>query len=158
SFGNLLAGGSCTVAVSTPTSPANTADCVAFPGLQNTACVTDDEGNSVCNGANTSCETGCPDANPRLGGGTISDCAILQSDAFKVDITGPAGQIQGDICIGPGGKLSMSGENFTTDNVRLDVGATCAGCSKARVLGKVFHNPPDPEGDLSAEIAACDQA
>jgi hypothetical protein len=100
---------------------------------------------------------GCPDANPRLGGGTPSDCLILQTHAFKVDITGPAGQLQGDICIAPNGKLSMSGDNFVTGDVRLDQGATCSGCSKARVLGSVI-TPPDPKADLTAEIAACDLA
>ena len=48
--------------------------------------------------------------------------SVLELDGGSVDITGPSGVV-GDICIGPGGKLRMTGGSFTT-NVRLDASAT----------------------------------
>src|SRR6266536_1600668 len=142
------------------TSPAVDAGSATCPATDERGVTRPQDGNgdtiAACDIGAFELKPGCPDANPRLGEAT--SCAILQTHAFKVDITGPAGQIQGDICIGPGGKLSMSGANFVTEDVRLDGGATCSGCSSARVLGQIFTNPPDPEGDLTAEIAACDLA
>jgi hypothetical protein len=99
----------------------------------------------------------CPNANPLLGlaatGGKL--CTILQVDAAKVDITGPAGQIQGNLCIGPKGKLSMSGDNFATTPgvVLLDATASCAGCQ----IGKRISSVDQPV-DLGGEITACNQA
>ena len=99
----------------------------------------------------------CLNANPLLGvvatGGKL--CTILQVDAAKVKITGAAGQIQGNICIGPNGKLSMSGDNFATNpgEILLDARASCSGCQ----IGKRVDSVDQPV-DLSAEITACKEA
>ncbi len=76
---------------------------------------------------NSACLTGCPNANPLLGAAT--DCTVLQSDARKVSVTGPAGQIQGDVCIGAGGKLEMSGGNFILGDVHFEDHINCGGCT-----------------------------
>jgi hypothetical protein len=57
---------------------------------------------------------------------------------LKVSITGPAGHIQGDVCIGAGGSLSMSGENFILGDVHFETVLNCSGCtttSTGRVRG-----------------------
>src|SRR5262249_37137419 len=55
-------------------------------------------------------------ANPILGSAT--GCTVLQLGGGKVDMTGPPGSVQGDVCIGPNGKLSMSGSQFITGLVK----------------------------------------
>jgi hypothetical protein len=68
---------------------------------------------------------GCPECvNPDLGLGAAAGCTVLELSTAKVSITGPAGGIFGDICIAPGGKLSMSGDEFVTGTIRLGEGAT----------------------------------
>src|SRR5262249_35055907 len=51
-------------------------------------------------------------ANPLLN--EAARCTVLLLDGGKVDINGPAGGVEGDVCIGFKGKLSISGEQFVT--------------------------------------------
>jgi choice-of-anchor A domain-containing protein len=67
-------------------------------------------------------------------------------------MTGPAGGIQGSVCIGPGGHLSMSGSQFITGNVVLSPGATISK-SGSTTTGPVINN-----ADLSAQISAAQTA
>src|SRR6266705_515749 len=79
----------------------------------------------------------CSNSNPLLGS-SARKCTVLQTDALKVSITGPAGHIQGDVCIGAGGSLSMSGENFILGDVHFETVLNCSGCtttSTGRVRG-----------------------
>jgi len=112
----------------------------------------------------------CPEYLPdeALGLGTAARCTILQLGAAKVSIGGSVGIVEdflipgqshepgrsvsgafggifGDVCIGPGGKLSMSGEQFVSGTVKLSPGAKFANSShgSVRVLEEV---------DLSVEI------
>src|SRR5439155_6684469 len=82
----------------------------------------------------------CPFVNPaQLGviGAAPNFCTVLHSGSGKVDITGPAGQFQGNICVADNGKISMSGSNFLTNpgEVLLQADASCSGC-------KIAPNPP----------------
>jgi cysteine-rich repeat protein len=101
-----------------------------------------------CDGEPSTCSPVC--ANPAFGEEARSFCSIL-NDGGKVHVTGPAGEIQGNICMGQGGKVSMSGSNFATDpgQVILEPGASCAGCTAVRVPGGVTND------DLTPEIDAC---
>ena len=91
---------------------------------------------------------GCPGCvDPDLGLGAASGCTVLQLDAAKVSITGPAGGILGDVCIGPNGRLSMSGDEYVTGTINLAPGAKFSNSSHGTV--NVVQNV-----DLSAEISA----
>src|SRR6266704_4496944 len=69
-------------------------------------------------------QPGCPECvDKKLGLGVASGCTVLELGTAKVSITGPAGGILGDICIGPGGSLAMSGDEFVTGMVNLAAGA-----------------------------------
>jgi len=84
------------------------------------------------------CPTNC--ANPRIGSGSQPPiCTVLQLDGGKVDITGPAGGIDGDICIADSGKLSITGSEFVTGNIRLSAGATFSK-SGSGTVGGVLQN------------------
>ena len=63
-------------------------------------------------------------------------------------MTGPAGGLLGDICIGTNGQLSMSGDQFITGDVRLAPGARF-NRSGSTTTGTVTTN-----ADLSTEISA----
>ena len=90
----------------------------------------------------------CPDCvDPALGLGAAAGCTVLQLGAAKVSITGPAGGILGDICIAPGGKLDMSGDEYITGTVHLGAGAVFSNSSGNPV--NVIQNV-----DLSPEISA----
>src|SRR5205823_4988887 len=117
---------------------------------------TDSDGNACttagCNGQGT-CDqshtvntgsTTC--ASPVVG--AAGDCTVLELDGSKVDVTGPPGGLVGDVCIGPNGKLSITGGEFVTGEVRLAAGATFAKSGPGTV-GSVETNQ-----DLSAEINA----
>src|SRR5260370_10342225 len=91
----------------------------------------------------------CPACvDPSLGLGAASGCTVLELGAASVAITGPAGGLLGNVCIAPGGKLSMSGSEYITGAVELGAGATFDNSSSGFV-GAVAHNV-----DLSAQIAA----
>ncbi|HXJ74184.1 MAG TPA: hypothetical protein VNM37_15145, partial [Candidatus Dormibacteraeota bacterium] len=89
--------------------------------------------------------TNPPCANPMLK--QAAGCTVLQVGPYKVDMTGPAGCVQGDVCIAPGGKLSMSGEQCITGGIKLGAGATFSKSGKG-TIGPVIHT------NLSGEIAA----
>jgi choice-of-anchor A domain-containing protein len=96
-----------------------------------------------------SCEAppGCPECvAPELGLGAAAGCTVLQLSTAKVSITGPAGGILGDICIAPGGSLSMSGDNYVTGDINLGAGAKFSNSSHGTV------NVVQPV-NLSAEIS-----
>ena len=94
------------------------------------------------------CQPPCPDCvDPRLGLGKAAGCTVLELDAAKVSVTGPAGGIQGDVCVGPNGSLAMSGDEFVTGTIKLGSGAKFSNSSHGTV--NVAQNV-----DLSAEISA----
>ena len=85
--------------------------------------------------------------DPQLGLGQAAGCTVLQLGAAKVSITGPAGGILGDICIGPNASLAMSGDEFVTGTINLATGAKFSNSSHGTVT--IAQNV-----DLSAEISA----
>jgi hypothetical protein len=85
-------------------------------------------------------------ANPLLN--EAARCTVLLLEGGKVDINGPAGGIEGDVCIGPKGKLSISGEQFVAGRIRLAPGA------KFDKSGKGQTGAVDTNVDLNAEIEA----
>jgi choice-of-anchor A domain-containing protein len=90
----------------------------------------------------------CPDCvDPALGLGAAAGCTVLQLGAAKVSITGPAGGIFGDVCVAPGGKLDITGDEYITGVVHLGTGATFSNSSGSTV--NVLYNV-----DLSPEISA----
>src|SRR5207237_5596316 len=84
--------------------------------------------------------------DPQLGLGEAAGCTVLQLGTAKVAITGPAGGILGDICIGPNASLAMSGDEFVTGTINLAAGAKLSNSSHGTV--DVAQNV-----DLSAEIS-----
>ncbi len=96
---------------------------------------------SGAGGSNNTC------ANPLLGSAT--GCTVLELDGHQVSITGPPGGIQGDVCIGPNGKLSITGSEYVTGNIKLAPGATYSKSGSGTIGGSVQHNV-----DLSSEINA----
>jgi len=84
-------------------------------------------------------------ANPMLN--QAAGCTVLQVGPYKVDMTGPPGCIEGDVCIGPNGKLTMSGSQCITGSIKLDSGATFKSSSSGSIGPVVQMN-------LSAEINA----
>jgi choice-of-anchor A domain-containing protein len=115
-----------------------------------TATVSDSHGcTSTCTAQLIVNPCGCVQVNPPLVlPGFPQTITVLQLDSGKVDITGPAGGILGDIAIGAGGKLSMSGSQYIVGNVLLGPGATFSG-NTANITGTVQTNV-----DLSIPIAA----
>jgi hypothetical protein len=96
---------------------------------------------------------GCPPCvNPDLGLGAAGDCTVLELGTGHVDITGPAGGLIGDVCIAPGGKLSITGSEYVTGAIRLGAGATYSK-SGSGTTGPVLTNQ-----NLSAEINAAQAA
>src|SRR5947208_2396580 len=91
----------------------------------------------VC-AARPPCPTNC--ANPRIGGGAQPPiCTVLELDGGSVSITGPAGGIDGDICIADGGKLAITGSQLVTSNIRLSSGASFSKSGSGRT-GQVQNN------------------
>src|SRR5881396_2825550 len=87
----------------------------------NNACTTAGcNGQGTCDQAHLTIQSTSNCANPIVG--AASDCSVLELDGGSVSITGPSGVV-GDICVGPGGTLRMTGGSFTT-SVRLDASAT----------------------------------
>src|SRR5207247_655005 len=87
----------------------------------NNACTTAGcNGQGRCDQAHPTIQSTSNCANPIVGAAT--DCSVLELDGGSVSITGPSGVV-GDICVGPGGTLRMTGGSFTT-SVRLDASAT----------------------------------
>jgi len=113
----------------------------------NNACTTAGcNGQGTCDQSHQAITSTSNCANPIVGAAT--DCTVLELDGSKVDVTGPPGGLVGDVCIGPNGKLSITGGEFVTGEVRLAAGATFAKSGPGTV-GSVETNQ-----DLSAEINA----
>jgi len=87
-----------------------------------------------------------PCVDTQFGLGSAGGCTVLELGTGQVSITGPAGGILGDVCIAPGGKLSISGSEFVTGAIRLGAGASYSH-SGSGTTGPVLTNV-----DLSAEI------
>src|SRR5438876_7538392 len=113
----------------------------------NNACTTAGcNGQGTCDQNHMQIQSTSNCANPLVGAAT--DCTVLELDGSKVDVTGPAGGIVGDFCIGPNGHLSITGSEFVTGEVRLSPGATFSK-SGSGTVGSV-----ETDQDLSAEINA----
>ena len=134
--------------------------CVTVPGncvgaRCTTITVTDLGENTDVNFSMTGCcsgPPGCPDCvDPDLGLGAAAGCTVLELGAATVSITGPAGGILGDICIAPGGSLSMSGDEYITGTVNLGPGAKFSNSSHGTVN---VANNVDLTGEINAAYAA----
>ena len=77
---------------------------------------------------------------------TIQPAAVLQLGGGNVDVTGDAGGIHGDVCVGPSGSLDVTGSQFVTGTIYLAAGDTLTK-SGTGLIGPVLQNQ-----DLSARI------
>jgi len=82
----------------------------------------------------------------------IDECVVLQLGGHKVSITGPTPGVDGDICVGPGGKLaeSISSPGTVHGKGRLTEGPSFFTGRQSKFTGGVLFNQ-----DLSAEINDC---
>jgi uncharacterized repeat protein (TIGR01451 family) len=92
--------------------------------------------------------------NPLLG--PAAGCTVLELSSGKVSMTGPAGGVIGDVCIGPRGQLEMSGSQYINGNVRLSPGAKFKSSAKGPI-GMVSSNV-DLSGEISAAYATASAA
>jgi PKD repeat protein len=78
---------------------------------------------------------------------TIRPAAVLQLGGAPANVTGDAGGINGDVCVGPGGSLAVTGSQFVSGTIYLAPGdpLTKGGTG---TIGPVLLNQ-----DLSARIA-----
>jgi hypothetical protein len=91
--------------------------------------------------------TPCPPCvDQALGLGNAGTCTVLELGTGQVSITGPAGGVLGDVCIAPGGRLSLTGSEYVTGSIRLGAGASYSH-SGSGTTGPVLTNV-----DLSPEI------
>ena len=74
-----------------------------------------------------------PCVSPALNLGAAGSCTVLQLGNGNVSITGPAGGILGDVCVGPNGSFSMSGDEYITGTVNLGPGAKFSNSSHGTV-------------------------
>ena len=112
-----------------------------------------DEGSptATCNDVCQPAQKVCPFANPAFG--PASGCVVLNFGG-SVTSTGPAGQFQGNVCIGDSATVGFSGDNFVAGDLNLGPDATCKEhCDSKHVQGNVNHNV-----DLSTEIQICENA
>jgi len=102
---------------------------------------------------------GCPDkcVDPDLGLGKADGCTVLELGSGKVSMTGPAGGVLGNICIGPGGSLSMSGDQFVTRTVNLAPGAMFSNSSHGTVNVANNVDLSGPINDANADATAASQ-
>jgi len=77
----------------------------------------------------------------------IDECVILQLGGGKVDITGPSPGIDGDICVGPGGRLS---ESFSSPGTVHGKGRLSDSCSSFHGRPAKFTGGIECNQDLSA--------
>jgi len=77
--------------------------------------------------------------------------------AVKVAVAGGPGGIDGDVCIGPNGNLSITGAQFVTGNVRLASGATLRKTGPGSI-GGVLRDQDLDEEITDAMSAATDAA
>ena len=123
----------------------------------NTACT--DDGNEctndicvggVCTHPATGESTTCINPSFGVSSGT---CAVIETDAHKVDITGPFGAgvgVLGDVCIGAGGRFSISGSQRVTGDLRFEGTKNCGGCN-GHVTGSISEN----DATVTAAINSC---
>jgi hypothetical protein len=78
---------------------------------------------------------------------TIRPAAVLQLGGGNVNVTGSAGGVNGDVCVGPNGSLDVTGAQFVTGTIHLAPGDTLTK-SGTGLIGPVLRNQ-----DLSARIA-----
>lgn len=77
---------------------------------------------------------------------TVQPAAVLQLGGGNVNVTGTAGGVNGDVCIGPNGSLDVTGAQFVTGSIHLAPGDTLTK-SGTGLIGPVLRNQ-----DLSARI------
>lgn len=77
---------------------------------------------------------------------TIHPASVLQLGGAVVDVTGSAGGVNGDVCIGPNGGLDVTGSQYVTGSIYLGPGDTLTK-SGTGSIGPVLQNQ-----DLSARI------
>jgi hypothetical protein len=80
--------------------------------------------------------------------GVANKLSVLELGANKVDMTGPAGGVFGDVGIAPNGKFNLTGSQFITGTVFLGAGATFSNSTHAAPGGGVQTN-----ADLSMAIS-----
>src|SRR5262249_15992149 len=86
--------------------------------------------------------------------GAAMGCTVLELGANAVSITGPPGGIQGNVCIAPHGKLSLTGSEFLTGNIALAPGATLAKSGSGTIGGSVLNDVDlNPEIDTALTVA-----
>src|SRR5262249_16566945 len=78
---------------------------------------------------------------------TIRPAAVLQLGGGNVNVTGSAGGVNGDVCVGPSGSLNVTGAQFVTGGIHLAPGDPFTK-SGTGTIGPVLRNQ-----DLSPEIA-----
>jgi len=106
---------------------------------------------ATCNDVCQPAQKVCPFANPAFG--PASGCTVLNFGGSFTS-TGPAGQYQGNVCIGDSATVGFSGDNFVAGDLNLGPDATCKEhCDSKHVQGTINHNV-----DLSTEIQGCENA
>src|SRR5258706_4336147 len=96
---------------------------------------------------------GCPGCvDTALGLDAVAGCTVLELGRGRVSIAGQAGGILGDVCIGPGGSLAITGSEFVTGNVDLSPGAKFQK-SGSGTVGSV-HNNVNLSTEINAALAA----
>jgi probable HAF family extracellular repeat protein len=88
-------------------------------------------------------------ANPLVG--SASDCTVFETNGSTVSITGPSA-VNGSVCVGSNGALSMSGSAKVSEMVELATGARFSASGSA-TTGGVNKNV-----DLSSRVAAAQNA
>ena len=105
--------------------------------------------------------TTCPNTCINPGVGSAGSCTVLElaagEGAVKVAVAGGPGGIDGDVCIGPNGNLSITGAQFVTGNVRLASGATLRKTGPGSI-GGVLRDQDLDEEITDAMSAATDAA
>ena len=105
--------------------------------------------------------TTCPRTCINPGVGSAGSCTVLElaagEGAVKVAVAGGPGGIDGDVCIGPNGNLSITGAQFVTGNVRLASGATLRKTGPGSI-GGVLRDQDLDEEITDAMSAATDAA
>ena len=83
---------------------------------------------------------------------TIQTAAVLQFGGGNLDVTGDAGGVNGDVCVGPNGSLDVTGAQFVTGTIYLAPGDTLSK-SGTGLIGPVLQNQ-DLSGRIADTIAA----
>jgi hypothetical protein len=78
---------------------------------------------------------------------TLRPAAVFELGGGNVNVTGTAGGVNGDVCVGPSGSLDVTGAQFVTGSIHLAPGDPFTK-SGTGTIGPVLRNQ-----DLSPEIA-----